>query len=132
MTKANDSTQEMRQGISLTENKGVMMLCLTLGCKSQCAHCEVEGGPEKLRLRLTPDEIKLAIHTAKNNNIVAVELAGGEPFLALDLVELALIEAKRAGLYALIDTSASWASTPRVARDVLTRLADLGLSLIHI
>ena len=109
-----------------------------IGCSAKCRSLQpvrakiTLGRNHWWTYTLTPDEIKLAIHTAKNNNIVAVELAGGEPFLALDLVELALIEAKRAGLYALIDTSASWASTPRVARDVLTRLADLGLRQVRV
>lgn len=122
----------MTKRIDFTQKQGIMTLVLTLGCNSRCRHCGVEAGYEKLHLRLTPEEIIAAIRTAKNNNIVAIELWGGEPFLALDLVELSLKEAEQAGFYSLIDTNASWAKTPEIARDILTPLVALGLRQIRI
>jgi organic radical activating enzyme len=122
----------MKQEINLTENQGVMVLYLTLGCNAGCRHCAFESGSEKLHLRLTPEEVTLAMHTAKESGIVAVELSGGEPFLALDLVELSLKQARQLGLSASIDTNASWARTPEAARNILTHLAELGLRDISV
>jgi len=55
-------------------------------------------------------------------------LSGGEPFLALDLLELGLIQATRLGLSPWVTTNAFWAKTPAIAYDTLAHLADLGLN----
>lgn len=105
-----------------------MMLHLTFECNARCAHCAYSCSPERHKLRLTPDEVRLAIATAKLNGFESLHLSGGEPYLALDLVELSLKEAWQSGLRISIETNASWAKTPTLARDVLTPWAELGLS----
>jgi len=132
MGKPHDLIRKSKQQISLAENRSIMMLALTLGCDCRCAHCVFECGPEKLRLKLTSDEVRLAIQAAKSNGIEAIELYGGEPFLVMDLVETSLREASQAGFPVSIDTNASWAKTQAIAYDTLARLKDLGLRRIHI
>jgi pyruvate-formate lyase-activating enzyme len=132
MSKINGSAQEIDQPITLAGQTSVVSLFLTLGCNAQCRHCAIESSPEKAHLKLTPDEIKLALHSAKRNGMTAMQLCGGEPFIAPDLMEVSLKEATKVRLYPFLVTNASWATTPPKARAVLIDLAKLGLRHITV
>lgn len=107
---------------------GLLLLHLTWGCNAKCRHCVFECGPEKLLLSLTREEIRVAIRTAREHGILVMGLTGGEPTMAMDMVEFALEEGARSGMRKLhMTTNAFWATTPAKAREVLTRLVDLGL-----
>ena len=110
-----------------------LMLHLTLGCNAQCRHCVFECGPNKMHLRLTPQEVIVAVRTARKNGIMVLGLTGGEPFLAMDLMEVALKEAAEVGMpYSYVATNAVWATTATRAHEVLAHMASLGLRRIQV
>lgn len=118
----------MIKRINVNEGRqGYMMLHLTLGCNAKCAHCAFMCCPERRDLRLSAEEVGLAIDIARRHNFEQVTLTGGEPALALDLVEFGLREAKRAAISVGIETNCSWAKTSSIARDILRRWASYGV-----
>jgi len=119
--------------ITLHDNVSFLSLHLTLGCNARCRHCVFESGPDKKHLTLTPQEVIVAVRTAREHGVLIMGLTGGEPFLVLDLVELALKEAAEVGLpYSYIVTNAFWATSPAKAMTILSRLAKLGLRRIQV
>lgn len=140
MTKENDLPasitiklgQENNHRVALTGDTSVISLFLTLGCNARCRDCAIDSGPDKAQLRLTPDEIRLAIHSAKKNGMTGMQLCGGEPFIAPDLMEFGLKEASKVGLYPFLVTNAYWANTPQKANAILNELSKLGLRHITV
>lgn len=117
-----------RVSSSRIKDRARLVLHLTFECNARCAHCAFSCGAERKTPRLSPGEIRLAIESAKQHGFVSVHLSGGEPYLVPDLVEYSLKKARGSGLRISIETNASWAKTPAMARKVLTPWAKQGLN----
>lgn len=103
-----------------------LILMVTLGCNSGCAHCCLACSPRKLNLSMTEDEIVSYIQQAYDYGIRSVCFSGGEPLL-LDL-RAPMDLADSLHMFIDIRTNAFWADDPSGALSVLQYLQFLGLS----
>lgn len=106
---------------------GMLMLMVTLGCTSRCAHCCLSAGPEKADLRLEKGEMVRYVRDAHQAGLKGVIFTGGEPTLCLDDLYEPLKLSRRLGLYTDLRTNAAWATSKTLAYDVLDYLSSCGL-----
>ena len=126
--------RRMRQSLTVEEYERlhldfyrVLFLQLTLACPLQCEHCCVSAAPSRTEF-LDPDHVEVGIRDfASLPSAEVVALTGGEPFLAADALHRALAVAHEVGLRTYVITSASWASSERLARDTLDQLPPITL-----
>lgn len=99
-------------------------------CPLECAHCCTNSGPNrKDRLRLSQFE-RVFGSLAVSGQFKSVVFTGGEPtLLGKDLCS-AIAMCKKGGWTTRLVTSASWATTPKRAKDLLDQLSNAGLDEI--
>ncbi|GAA3372889.1 radical SAM/SPASM domain-containing protein [Streptomyces sannanensis] len=99
----------------------------TLTCNLACAHCIVESSPQRTE-RLTPDEVKSALTTAKSSGKKHVTFSGGEVFLFhKDMTEV-IAFARSHGYVVDVETNGFWARNDTMARDRLAPFVEAGIS----
>lgn len=71
------------------QNKILAWLYLTDNCNFRCKYCYVKKEPKRMSTETIKDSIDQLIEIAKANSLkrIDLKLAGGEPLLALDLLE---------------------------------------------
>ncbi|MGA7492535.1 MAG: radical SAM protein [Syntrophobacteraceae bacterium] len=102
-------------------------LALTSKCRVACKHCINNSRPDNNE-ELTPTQVlKLCSEIASSDEFDTVNLTGGEPFEVYNL----LVEATRIiasyGLRPTVITSAYWAMSEEVARQLVGALSKSGL-----
>jgi len=102
-----------------------LMLMVTLGCNSECAHCCFACRSDKLHLGMSESEILDYIKQAYEFGIRSVVFTGGEPLL-LDLAAPMLL-ANDLGMQIDVRTNAFWAKDYDTACDTLQLLQFQGL-----
>jgi len=103
-----------------------LMLMVTMGCNSECAHCCFACSPNKLSLSMSEDEMVSYIKQVYDYGIRSVSFTGGEPML-LDL-EAPMLLANDLGMYIDIRTNAFWAKDYKTAFNTLQLLQFQGLA----
>lgn len=104
-------------------------IMLSYRCSNTCRHCLYRCSPQH------PNEwMSMAmaerVFTALSQEpqLQAIHIAGGEPFLRVDLLEEVVRLAREMGIpIEYVETNAFWCADPRKTRDTLQRLKDAGL-----
>lgn len=104
-----------------------LILMVTLGCNSKCAHCCFACGPEKFGLRLSEEEMLGYIRQAHEYGINSVTFSGGEPMVfSLDLIRPMRL-ARKLEMYVDLRTNAYWARSYGETFGILEYLKAAGL-----
>lgn len=104
-----------------------LVLMVTMGCYSECAHCCLSSSRAKLGSRLTKEEMELYIKEASEVNVQSVVFTGGEPTAYLDDLYEPMSLARDLGLYVDLRTNGYWAENQEKAQAILQHLHDCGL-----
>ena len=113
-------------------NIAQITILTTNRCNAFCKHCVMHAGPSK-NDTLSADQMADAIsQVRKNNDLMMVVFAGGEPLLLGDALLEAIAYADMSGIGTRIMTNAYWAETPAKARDTLQALRESGLLEVNI
>jgi hypothetical protein len=111
-------------------------LMLTYWCPAACGFCYVSCGPDHT-FWADPGRVvgwwkELETLAARNGSQVKIHLTGGEAFGNWELLVQILERAGKAGLGPVekIETNAFWATDPALVEERLTRLKELGVTLI--
>lgn len=108
-----------------------LVLSVTYRCPIRCRYCGVNAGPhrtEQMSLAL----IKKLIDEIKSIGLTSlVVFTGGEPFLLGDDLYSGVEYAASRGFSTRIVTNAYWAKSPKKAKQILTRLIEIGLTEIN-
>jgi hypothetical protein len=113
-------------------NIAQITILTTNRCNAFCKHCVMHAGPSK-NDTLSADQMVDAIsQVRKNNDLMMVVFAGGEPLLLGDALLEAIAYADMSGIGTRIVTNAYWAETPAKARDTLQALRESGLLEVNI
>jgi len=116
----------MRQCVLDPKSAG-LLLTVTLGCTSSCAHCCLSCEPGKVELRLSREEMAACVDQASALGIRGICFTGGEPVIYLADILPVMRKARGLGLYVDIRTNAAWAWSMSAARDVVHKMLDSGL-----
>jgi len=112
------------------DNLTYLTLIVTYQCSSRCDHCCIGAGPEH-RNWMTPQEAERYLSgVMKHGDINWMTLIGGEALLDLDrTIEIGKIALAHGIPRVEIDTSVAWGRDEEVARAVVQRVTNAGLSL---
>jgi len=105
----------------------VLVLQLTLKCPLECDHCNVNAGPtrkESLPVEVIEESIESFVRTGQAE---LVFLTGGEPFTARVGLRAALLLCEKYKLKSYIITSANWAHSDEVAKELLNSMPHISL-----
>ena len=108
-----------------------MLSCLVLSttyrCPIECRYCGAECGPKQTDRLSLDDMIGLIDITHSFGRLELVVFTGGEPLLMRADVLQAVEHSARKGLATRIVTNAFWATSPRVAANVVAAFKRAGL-----
>lgn len=110
-----------------------LSIVITTKCPLRCDHCAIGiyGEPRDVPLtKLNEDSIKKAIRSACQYGYNLVNFVGGEPFMALDLLEAGVAECRSQGIKSSVVTAPMWASSKNKAKQILSRLTGLNPLII--
>ncbi len=96
---------------------------LTLECPLHCRHCIVDAAPGGGCAPGWLADLLQALPACRS--LRAVRITGGEPFSDLQVLGQVVARCRALGLVVHVVTSAFWATSPRVARDILDGLPGL-------
>lgn len=104
-----------------------LVLMVTLGCTCECAHCCLASGRDKLRLRLSSEEMRTYIEEADKGGIRSVVFTGGEPAVYLEDLYGPMVLARDLGMYVDLRTNGFWAGDRDGTHGTMRRLRESGL-----
>ncbi|WP_156755509.1 radical SAM protein [Actinokineospora pegani] len=99
----------------------------TLTCNIACAHCIVESSPQRTE-RLTVDEVRAALLTAKRAGKKHVTFSGGEVFLFPKPMCEVIAYGRELGLVVDVESNAFWARDERIAALKLAPFVEAGIA----
>lgn len=104
-------------------------LVTTYHCQASCLHCIVEAGPKRKEYVPLADAHSWLEQISHYNNgqIKAVSLTGGEPFSNLEHLIAISEKAASLGLLVTAVTNAYWATSDKVALNILENLPAIRL-----
>ena len=113
--------------------KSYLVVVMTLGCDASCGHCLYGCSPDKMKLRMSRNEISAILGEGRNSGMQSVCFTGGEPFvMAGDLFEAAS-EAEGLG-YGVISvrTNGFWAVDDRVTEKTILAMQSCGVNQLGV
>lgn len=99
----------------------------TLTCNLACAHCIVESSPQRTE-RLSVDEVREALLSARDAGKKHVTFSGGEVFLYPKQMCEVIAYGRDLGLVVDVESNAFWARDERTARRKLAPFVEAGIS----
>ncbi len=100
---------------------------LTRSCALSCLHCRAEAQPKRHPDELTTDECRRVVDELVELNPPVLVLTGGDPMMRRDLFEIA-----EYGISRGLSVSVSPTTTALTTRERLSRLKDIGVTMIHV
>jgi hypothetical protein len=100
-------------------------------CTSQCRHCLYACSPRWPKTYIDKDIARECLTAIRRCGCVSIHIGGGEPFLNPNGLKAVMQTARETGIRVeYIETNSSWYRGEAEAVDLLTNLADLGLSTL--
>jgi MoaA/NifB/PqqE/SkfB family radical SAM enzyme len=111
-------------------NFNLSTFIITYKCPISCPMCFFAAGPN--RKEMLPEFVALKVlEESKKLHIPAIGIAGGEPFLYMDLMSKLIKEAAQSDMTIIVVTNAFWAASEETATQKLRYLKELGLKRIQ-
>ncbi|OIJ20897.1 radical SAM protein [Anaerobacillus alkalidiazotrophicus] len=110
--------------------KKILSILLTYQCNAQCENCGTLSSPNN-KVRLTLEDVHLAINQAANLDYQLIVFTGGEATLYKKELISGIKKANECGLPVRLVTNAHWAKSMDPARKIVKRLLDAGLTEIN-
>ncbi len=112
-------------------NYRILLLLYTYQCTSKCDICTFSCSPDREE-KMSKEFAKKIIGEAKENNMLLVGFAGGEPLLFKEeIIELAKY-VQELGMQSTMTSNCFWANTYEEALQVIKQLQDAGVNHLKI